>query len=523
MHEVLLEPFGARGEGLTFVQCSDGDFVAGLLADLRTAEGRARVSKATVTCGPDEVLELFQPVHRIFHLTVAEVFCREPGLPRLDPAKLDGAGLVIRRVRVPRDDDDGFTEVHEAWVRRPDGTKGWRSLTPLSGDDLARWDPDPTRRRLASTGNDEVDRHAHERRRAAMLPERLALEGAEEAATTLFVAPPDVCKAAGRTLLFGLVPTASAETSTGLDLRYDDADLDAIVPEYLRAGPYPPDREPAVLPPDLQGRRLTRLDAERLEGGPFMAMLALLTVSLGAFPKSAGTPQPDSVEPLLAALERFTIAGRSGREFLADAARVLVWRDESSIIMPDAWPVLSIETARAIRDAMRPALEGQARRVVPDEGRFETAGARYVARAFVRVRRDDGCPPRLVWSHDSAPFQIKAWFASSPVPPLRVLLPELLPDRLHEALPNVAFVVPRGLAGFLNSNTAKSLLKGNGSKGKIGLDWICGFNIPIITLCAFIVLTIFLYLLNIIFWWLPIVKICVPIPRSMVKKAGLST
>jgi hypothetical protein len=41
---------------------------------------------------------------------------------------------------------------------------------------------------------------------------------------------------------------------------------------------------------------------------------------------------------------------------------------------------------------------------------------------------------------------------------------------------------------------------------------ICSFSIPIITLCALIVLMIFLSLLNIIFWWMPFLKICFPIP-----------
>jgi len=98
-----------------------------------------------------------------------------------------------------------------------------------------------------------------------------------------------------------------------------------------------------------------------------------------------------------------------------------------------------------------------------------------------------------------------------------VPLPDILPGRIGDIRPNVAFIVPKGLAGFLNSNTAKSLLKGSGGRGTASLGWICGFNIPIITLCAFIVLVIFLSLLNFVFWWLPFVKICIPIPSSMSK------
>jgi hypothetical protein len=46
----------------------------------------------------------------------------------------------------------------------------------------------------------------------------------------------------------------------------------------------------------------------------------------------------------------------------------------------------------------------------------------------------------------------------------------------------------------------------------IGGGTICSLSIPIITLCAFILLIIFVTLLNIVFGWLPFFKICFPIP-----------
>ena len=46
----------------------------------------------------------------------------------------------------------------------------------------------------------------------------------------------------------------------------------------------------------------------------------------------------------------------------------------------------------------------------------------------------------------------------------------------------------------------------------IAICMICGFSIPILTICAFIVLQIFLALLHILFWWLPFVRICIPFP-----------
>jgi hypothetical protein len=40
---------------------------------------------------------------------------------------------------------------------------------------------------------------------------------------------------------------------------------------------------------------------------------------------------------------------------------------------------------------------------------------------------------------------------------------------------------------------------------------MCSFSIPIISICALIVLSIFIGLLNIVFWWMPFLKICFPI------------
>ena len=40
---------------------------------------------------------------------------------------------------------------------------------------------------------------------------------------------------------------------------------------------------------------------------------------------------------------------------------------------------------------------------------------------------------------------------------------------------------------------------------------ICSFSLPVITICALLVLMIFISLLNIVFWWLPFLRICFPI------------
>ena len=49
--------------------------------------------------------------------------------------------------------------------------------------------------------------------------------------------------------------------------------------------------------------------------------------------------------------------------------------------------------------------------------------------------------------------------------------------------------------------------------GSLNFSVICSFSIPIITICALILLMILVSLLNIVFWWKPFFKICFPVPR----------
>ena len=80
--------------------------------------------------------------------------------------------------------------------------------------------------------------------------------------------------------------------------------------------------------------------------------------------------------------------------------------------------------------------------------------------------------------------------------------------------PNVAVEVPPSLANILRGNPADMLKNPPpDDQGGIGIMWLCSFSIPIITICAFLGLGIFLALFNIVFWWMAFIKICIPIPK----------
>ena len=198
----------SAGGGPTIVARTDQDFIGALLDDLGGARAGASVSEHLVRPKPGQPrLKLMQPVHKTFNVALVEVACDVVGQPRLDPDKIDGAGLVIRRVmrsnRAATTKGGALVERPESWVQAGRTFRGWvRLRTPRELDR----DPDPARRPAElRSGHPEIDRRLA---LAHGAPESLA-----ESVAPLFVAPPEVAAATKRTVLYGLVPVASTEVS----------------------------------------------------------------------------------------------------------------------------------------------------------------------------------------------------------------------------------------------------------------------------------------------------------------------
>src|SRR5690606_27456011 len=106
--------------------------------------------------------------------------------------------------------------------------------------------------------------------------------------------------------------------------------------------------------------------------------------------------------------------------------------------------------------------------------RFDKENAEYELWAFVRVRSDDGCPPRLYWSKPSQRFTLASWFESGPVAPPLIPLPEITRDNVKKLKPNVAFALPPSLFNFLRDNLPDKLMKGEGKPGSAtpAIQWI---------------------------------------------------
>lgn len=526
MHSVTLRGLGAptRTAGPLLIERSTDDFVAKLLDDLRDRELSAVLASRANRRDAAGTLQLFQPVHRAVHLALFEAVCDRPGEPPLAPHEIASAGFVIRRVASAR----GSGPFGEAWLSQDGTPRGWMSFASQASVKL---DPDPRRRRLANQGHPEIN---------ARLRELLHGGDVAESVVTLHVAPPEVCAAAGRTILFGLVPTASTEMvppANDAAAPYEPDEIARAVPQFLRAGKPPSiDRiasqhftfesadelasEAAKLG-DLEPKSTDsaeRARAKQMYG--FLEMLKALAIQLDAFGEG------DAANRLRKKLALITLnfeggVTRKADVFLAEAAEALVLSPGSnlSVKLPNNWPSLDLATASAIRAALGELLQSRFASFVPRATRFDDPEGRYQIHGFIRVRRDDGCAPQLVWAEPSAPYSILPWYENGLGPPTLVRLPPLDRKNIRKLKPNVAFVVPKNLFCLLNRNPVKELMEGKGKECtpqmlQGGIDWICGFNIPIITICAFIVLFIFLTLFNIIFWWLPFIRICFPLPRG---------
>ncbi|HEX8774571.1 MAG TPA: hypothetical protein VF735_13440 [Pyrinomonadaceae bacterium] len=506
----------------TILQLIEQDFIAELLDELAGEDGVRVVTEASrkklaQSRDKNRVLRLYQPVHRTFQVALLEIACDYQGqYPRLDPEKIDSAGLVVRRsvVRWGR-------EIEQAWMSYGRTLRGWVDLeTPAQRDQ----DPDPQRRPLAlSAGHAEIDRRLQLSYKSA-LAVRPNANQFSESASALFVAPPDVSAATGKTILYGMIPVTSTERSEAPVAPvpfniYADERLREHLSGYLKS---------AVNTPFfiLAERQITYSQVSsnpkpdpKSQLGEFMLLLQQLAVEFNAFGNTA------AARLLFTELNQielsFASAGKRGAgDFLKEAKAVLIDGEGAgssrSVLMPDSWPSISAAQERKLWDAINRALSVRFAEISPQEGRFDNLTSKYRLRAFVRVKREDGCPPALIWSRASEAFKIVPWYESGLLPPVQVALPSLGGDFLNNVKPNVSFVVPSDLSNILQGNDPKKMVDGEGGKpsGGLDLDWICGFNIPIITICAFIVLNIFLSLFEIIFRWMSLIKICIPFPAG---------
>jgi hypothetical protein len=492
------------------LQRDDDGFIPAVLAELADNSSRTKLLDSRARDRDTQqanTLKLYQPIQRRFHIALIEAWCDAPGRPRIDPTRVDAAGLVLRRIRA-----DGTME---GWMKSNGVIRGWMPVNRLGFDQA---DPKPhVRLALKDTGVAQVDRAlralsaAHE---ASVL---------EEDVTPMFIAPPNVCTLTGQSLYYGVVSTASSERAQA---EPDIAELfKGFGPESTAF------RDHLIQPlkgvawnfpsPPLSGRRFDASWLQALQESPSPSdeqrLLSLLRQVASEFDLFADTLASralrDELSRVRLSYERQphesvarTIDAVS---FLRDAVRVLFEEGAGTVELPLQWPAIDHAARGRLFQLMSSSMLAQFKRVRGRPGRFDDSESRYRIRAFVRLKPEGSCPARTVWSEYSEPFVIAPWYEGGS-DPIQIALPNL--QTLKSIKPNVAFSVPQDVQNKLGN--PKDMLDGKPGNNGLTIGWICSFSIPVITLCAFIVLNIFLSLFDIFLRWMLFIKICIPYPKA---------
>ena len=529
-HATVLRPLlttaSKTAETGMILGATEQSFIDALLADLAAPDRATRLAARLPDPARKDangVAQLSQPIHRRHYLVVLEAHCDVPGGPPLDPRKIAGMGMVLRRGA-----QDGAAG--PPWQgRMADGRaarKGWATLPAATPAEAAMGidpDPDPAFRSLRPrTGHAALDALLTAGDVAPMVEQVLPL----------YAAPPEVCAAAGRTLLFGLLPLASSEQSDSgppgpdyvAEAQSDGGALIGHLSGYLKSRPLTQlpnadaELSPAWLDTQPEGTADNTSGTNSLSA--FGLLLRQLTIEIDAFGTSK---QAQALMTLLDRIKLPTAKDANGNvidrisaaKFLPQAAAILVGREANptKLLMPKEWPAVDAALGAQLTQAALACLSARFAQLTPRIGKFAGQQRQYAVRAFIRVNEEIACPPRLVWSNWSTPFRILPWWDGDG-PPEQVPPPDLTaPGVLKSMKPGVTFEVPASLANLMRGNP-KDLRDGVApSGGGLTIGWLCSFSIPTITICAFIVLNIFLSLFDLIFSWMSFIKICIPIPK----------
>jgi hypothetical protein len=459
-------------------------------------------------------LKLFQAVHGHFNLVAATLVCRLPGLPEHDVATAakETVSFVLRRL------DDGNPGAEEwAWVDDPAARNGksWRHLESTQTGLVA--------------ANEEL---------LPLFPVRYTTTDARVHKLFVGLIPTqsgDAFKAAG-TLSPLVSAGASDKGAPSADPRPDA--LKAKVTDPLRLLKAAATDAPQGTPPGKVAQiEQTEMD-QLVEASRFLLLdfAEFLHDNLGWFADDTWAEPPVSDTKARALWS--TLAA------LADTTQTTSWRDAlktawserltlsgdapgtSSLNLNLHTPGLdpdSLDTAvkAALPGIATPppgtavSLQGDVASEPPPVPKLDTRGAsHYVLRCVYRRPECGAICPDVV-SARSDTFQIASFFdPDAPARTITIAMPiDTSIKDLRKLKKNVSFVLSNELRQQMNRVTdLNAALKGQFADWEsLDVGLICSFSIPIITICALLVLMIFINLLNIVFWWLPFLRICFPV------------
>ena len=543
VHKVRLHPpFFQKNKQAGLLRYLDPDFIARFQQDVE----KKRFDKPQFSAWLKEethsrfdkkpVLRL--PTHRTFHLVCCEVICERFGMPALDPAHISSGGFVIRRLKDNKE---------QAWIVEEGEPIGWRNT---SGE---LKDPDLDRRICAN----------------GMLHKRgnqLSYSG--EQTHPLHILKTRDEKDKSHTLLYGYVPLGGnyyeRETESLFDsksqeetesyvaaslpwpfgyrdgkkmdwkkehaLQVDKGEPTKAMFELLRVlvnryhlGETGRDANGALeklfgeiwfydhklLSAYLKGELVTPANLRSLEKSRKISLTQYLQ---NAFAKKQSNPV---VEWIIEQEDR--ALQKEGLENLPSLDRLPSIAGDGEINYSLAIKASDAEDIRhLLGQRYREQTLAQAKEIpLPKFGQEKQDVYQIIP--FVRHKNDKG-QEQIQWGAKqsrSLQFRVATPFDPEASRPSLIPMPSLrdlkrgLAKGANMLTPSDTFDLINGLN--LKKGAGKDLV---GKGPKLGIQWICSFSLPVITLVAMILLMIMISLLNIVFFWLPWVRICIPFPKT---------
>lgn len=140
----------------------------------------------------------------------------------------------------------------------------------------------------------------------------------------------------------------------------------------------------------------------------------------------------------------------------------------------------------------------------------QNPGDIYYLKPFVRYLDEQGCE-QIVWGGNSEPFRVAAPFDPEASRPQAIQMPKLS-DLKRGLAKGATFLAPKDLAETLKK-IGMEMPPTEKSGNSFGLEWIVSFSLPVITICAMLLLMIVLNILNLFFQWLPYAITLIPKPK----------
>jgi len=461
------------------------NFVEDFLADAG-ARSAHPLQARLLNSSNGQPLKFYQPAHGLFYLVCATLSCRQPGLPDRQIRLAEGESVfyVLRR-------------------RRGDGEYGWISEGEKQGWQLVTGD----RRTLL----------AEEERR----PMFRAVAG--NARDLLYAYVPVASRSNAQSDLSEVPATVIGEPTPPEDLRFFELDgrfLSQVAPTTGTSSLAQANADDAAIAKRLSVYLLIDLweyfnrylpnTAARLAGDEQATVTAEEEVLLTFL----GTAQALSgARSLRALLEEIaparTTLGALGEALLPAPFNGNAYNLAGRTLNRSAWET-SVRAALAKVDELEQRAKPQT--VLPQVQ--PATGEHYVIRCVYERAQ---CNPIQRWvSHPSDPFALASLYdPDAPARLINIALPEDISlGTLRKFQKGATFVMSQALRNKLKDIPMVNITGEDKSVSEISLSYICSFSIPIITICAFILLLIIVIVLNLVFWWLPFLKICFPIPKA---------